>query len=62
MKEKEIYNNLKKRHDIILPEEEQDNTTTEPPDDPKTLDFRTPQNVKDNIETTKKSKQTITLT
>ena len=62
MKEKEIYNNLKKRHDIILPEEEQDNTSTESPDDTKTLDFRTPQNVKDNIETTKKSKQTITLT
>ena len=62
MKEKEIYNNLKKRHDIILPEEEHDNTTTESPDDPKTLDFRTPQNVKDNIDTTKKSKQTITLT
>ena len=54
MKEKEIYKNLKKRHDIILPEEEQDNATTESPDDPKTLDFRTPQNVKDNIDTTKK--------
>ena len=62
MKEKEIYNNLKKRHDIILPEEEQDNATTESPDDPKTLDFRKPQNVKDNMKKKKKSKQTITLT